>query len=117
MYAVFDSESQKKLYSTKPTFYIWDDHDFGPNDSDESNPGREAATLVYRDFVPYIALKTDIFTVYKDSLTQNAAFQNLSNLHASSKAGPDELIGIYTATLIGRVMMIVWDARSFKIIS
>ncbi|MGH8878707.1 MAG: hypothetical protein ACRD0P_15430, partial [Stackebrandtia sp.] len=34
------------------TQYIWDDHDFGPNDSDRTNPGRPYAAQVYREYVP-----------------------------------------------------------------
>lgn len=36
-----------------PNFYLWDDHDFGPNDSDGTNPGRPAAAATYREYVPH----------------------------------------------------------------
>jgi len=35
---------------------VWDDHDFGANDSDSSSPSRPAAWQTYRDFVPHYAL-------------------------------------------------------------
>lgn len=36
--------------------YVWDDHDFGPNNSDRTNPGRPAAQQVYRECVPHYPL-------------------------------------------------------------
>jgi hypothetical protein len=44
------------LYRTTPVAYVWDDHDYGPNDSDASSPGRSSARLVYRDTVPHYPL-------------------------------------------------------------
>lgn len=35
-----------------PTYYVWDDHDFGPNDSDSSSPSRTASIAAYRRRVP-----------------------------------------------------------------
>ncbi|NUP16572.1 MAG: hypothetical protein HOZ81_10785 [Streptomyces sp.] len=36
--------------------YVWDDHDFGPNDSNRTSPGRPAAQQVYRECVPHYPL-------------------------------------------------------------
>ncbi|CAM3460554.1 alkaline phosphatase D family protein [Stackebrandtia soli] len=36
-----------------PVVYQWDDHDFGPNDSDSTSPGRASAAQVYRERVPH----------------------------------------------------------------
>lgn len=44
------------LLSTVPTSYVWDDHDYGANDSDKGNPGRLAAQQVYRERVPHYPL-------------------------------------------------------------
>lgn len=40
--------------------YIWDDHDYGDNDSDETNPGKEAVTETYKKFFPHYPLKNNI---------------------------------------------------------
>ena len=38
------------------TDYMWDDHDYGPNDSDRFSPARDAALSSYRDVVPHFPL-------------------------------------------------------------
>jgi phosphodiesterase/alkaline phosphatase D-like protein len=53
---VFASDRQHRLYREVPTAYMWDDHDFGPNDSDTTNPARDAALQVYRERVPHYPL-------------------------------------------------------------
>ncbi|CAH0521906.1 unnamed protein product [Peronospora belbahrii] len=39
-----------------PFAYMWDDHDFGPDNSDSTAPGRNASVQVYREFVPHYPL-------------------------------------------------------------
>ncbi len=53
---VLTSPSQQALYSHVPIAYMWDDHDYGPNNSDRTSPGRPAALLAYRQFVPHYPL-------------------------------------------------------------
>lgn len=79
------SPAQSALYRSMPTVYMWDDHDYGPNDSDRTSPSREAAQSVYREWTPSypLAVEGDI--------------------------GP-----IYQAFTIGRVRFIVTDGRSEK---
>jgi phosphodiesterase/alkaline phosphatase D-like protein len=36
--------------------YVWDDHDFGPNDAAGDSPSREAAQTTYRRLVPHYPL-------------------------------------------------------------
>ncbi len=52
--------AQASLYRSTAFAYIWDDHDFGPNDADASSPGREAVADVYRSVVPSAALVDDV---------------------------------------------------------
>jgi len=49
--AVFESISKRFLPYTVVS-YIWDDHDYGPNNSDGSSTSREAARLSYQKYVP-----------------------------------------------------------------
>ncbi len=44
--------AQAALYRVAPIEYVWDDHDYGPNDSDATSPSRDAARSVFRQFVP-----------------------------------------------------------------
>jgi alkaline phosphatase D len=48
--------NQQLLAKAMPWSYIWDDHDFGPNDSDRTAPGRDNACRVHRLRVPSFAL-------------------------------------------------------------
>jgi phosphodiesterase/alkaline phosphatase D-like protein len=44
---------QAAFYRSVPLAHMWDDHDFGPNDSDSTHRGRDAARLAYRQMVPH----------------------------------------------------------------
>ena len=48
--------AQAEIYNEIPTAYVWDDHDYGPNDSDASSAGRDAARQAYREIVPHYDL-------------------------------------------------------------
>ena len=80
---VLRSRRQSELYRSMPIAYMWDDHDFGPNDSDRTSPGREAARLTYQEMVPHYPLR----------------------------AGAGD-VPIYQAFSIGRVRFIMTDLRS-----
>jgi hypothetical protein len=43
---------QNALYRSCPFVYTWDDHDYGPNNSDASSASRPAARRAYREQVP-----------------------------------------------------------------
>ncbi|HYP18354.1 MAG TPA: alkaline phosphatase D family protein [Opitutus sp.] len=79
------SSAQSALYRAVPVNYVWDDHDFGPNNADRTAPGRTASRLAYRQIVPHYALPAG--------------------------AGDEP---IYHAFTIGRVRFIVLDTRSEK---
>jgi phosphodiesterase/alkaline phosphatase D-like protein len=53
---VFGSSVQANLYANTPLAYVWDDHDFGPNDSNRSSPSHDAACRAYRELVPHYPL-------------------------------------------------------------
>ncbi len=44
------------LFRRVPVAYMWDDHDYGPNDADRNSPSRPAALAAYRSFVPHYPL-------------------------------------------------------------
>lgn len=75
--------AQSALYRSTPVAYVWDDHDYGPGDSDASSPSRRAARLAYRENVPHYGLPAG---------TANAA--------------------IYQAFTAGRVRFVLTDTRS-----
>lgn len=72
-----------RLLREVPTIYMYDDHDFGPNDSWSGSPGRDAAVAVYREKVP-----------------------------SPPKALSGALDPVYFSFEIGRVLFIVTDLRA-----
>ncbi|MBB4935642.1 hypothetical protein F4561_006551 [Lipingzhangella halophila] len=74
---------QHRLYRDVPLVYAWDDHDFGPNDSDRTASGRDNACEVYRERVPHYGLP------------------------AGSGANP-----IYQSFTVGRVLFLLSDVRA-----
>lgn len=50
--AVFASARQSRIFRRMPLYYMWDDHDYGPNDSDSTSASRPAAVTAYRRRVP-----------------------------------------------------------------
>ena len=45
--------AQAALYRDVPVAYVWDDHDYGPNDADATAPTRPAARAAYARYVPH----------------------------------------------------------------
>ena len=80
--AVMASPTQSRLYRSVPTAYMWDDHDYGSNNSDGSSASRPAALAAYRQVVPHYPLE---------------------------ERG---LGGIHQAFSIGRVRVVMTDSRS-----
>ncbi|MCB0154545.1 MAG: alkaline phosphatase family protein [Anaerolineae bacterium] len=80
---VLASPTQAALYREVPLVYMWDDHDFGPNDSDALAAGREASRLTYQEVVPHYPLP----------------------------AGQGN-VPIYQAFTVGRVRFLITDTRS-----
>jgi len=50
--------AQAALYREVPVAYVWDDHDYGPNDADSTSPGRAAARSAYATAVPHYPFGT-----------------------------------------------------------
>ena len=80
---VLSSQPQAELYRNVPFVYIWDDHDYGGNNSSRTAASHSAARQVYRDYVPHYPLA----------------------------AGEGDT-PIYQAFTVGRVRFILTDLRS-----
>jgi alkaline phosphatase D len=72
-----------RLFKNTPMAYMWDDHDYGPNNSDATAPGRNSSRLAYQQFVPHYPLD----------------------------AGSGD-VPIYQSFNVGRVLFILTDNRS-----
>jgi phosphodiesterase/alkaline phosphatase D-like protein len=68
-----------------PFVYVWDDHDFGPNNSDTTAPGRLESGRAYRECVPHYPLD------------------------ASEENGP-----IYQAFTVNNTRIVLTDLRSMR---
>jgi alkaline phosphatase D len=80
---VLSSPAQSTLYRSAPIAYMWDDHDYGPNNSNSTAAGRQAARQTYQGYVPHYPLP----------------------------AGSGN-VPIYQSFVIGRVRFILSDLRS-----
>jgi alkaline phosphatase D len=54
--AVLTRSRQASLFRRTPVVYMWDDHDYGPNDSDRTSRSRPSARLAYTEHVPHYPL-------------------------------------------------------------
>lgn len=61
---VLTQPRQHELYRTVPTVYTWDDHDWGPNNSDGTHEGADAAQQAYRERVPHHTLPDPDGAIY-----------------------------------------------------
>jgi alkaline phosphatase D len=96
--AYFDTltaSRQQALYQAVPSVYLWDDHDYGANDSDSTSPSREAARLAYQENVPHYPLP-DLPANHPDC----------------TYADPDACRSIQQSFAVGRVYVILTDLRS-----
>ncbi|KAL4434714.1 hypothetical protein ABPG74_017134 [Tetrahymena malaccensis] len=90
-YRMFESRSQSKFYQYYTLVYIWDDHDFGDNNSGESSPGKQAATSVYLKNVPHYPLR-----YLPQDLPQKYLNQD----------------GIYQYFIAGQTLFVIMDLRT-----
>lgn len=81
--AVLKNHHQRRLHRQVPVVYMWDDHDFGANDSFGAGAGHDAACQVYRERVPH---------------------------HTLEETGTTD--PIYHSFEVGRVVFIITDLRS-----
>ena len=53
---VLSSPEQSDLYRNVPFIYMWDDHDYGGNNSNRKSSSHEAARKTYEEYVPHYPL-------------------------------------------------------------
>lgn len=57
--ATVSQPGQSALVRSVPTAYAWDDHDYGPNNSDANSPSRLGVGTAYRRAVPHYGVDPD----------------------------------------------------------
>ena len=86
---VMSQTRQRNLYQNIPLAYVWDDHDYGFNDSDGTYPLKYLASQVYREQVP--------------------CYPPIESLDKTKGEG-----AIYQSFTIGRVRFIMTDSRFYQ---
>jgi len=81
---VLSSPRQGSFYRSTPVAYVYDDHDFGPDDADGTSPSKMAALQTYQQCVPHYPLSS----------------------------GDGKVRTIHQAFTIGRVRILMLDVRS-----
>ncbi|KAH9156784.1 hypothetical protein AeRB84_001328 [Aphanomyces euteiches] len=55
--SMFESPAGQAMLAMEfPMAYMWDDHDYGPDNSDGTAPGRVASLVAYREYAPHYPL-------------------------------------------------------------
>jgi len=62
---VHRSPAQAALFRSVPLAYMWDDHDYGPNNSSREAPGQNTARRVYREYVPHYGTQNGTGPIYQ----------------------------------------------------
>ena len=83
------SPAQAALLAEVPVAYVWDDHDFGGNDSGSTSPTRDIARRAFSAYVPHYAL-TGTGTINQAFAVGRVQFLMLDNRSArDAKNDPD----------------------------
>jgi len=91
---IFENEVISSAFRSTALAYVWDDHDFGPNNADKNSGTKEAASLSYRKNFPHYPLAA-----------YNASFENPTS--------PSSFLPIYQAFSVGSMIrFIMMDLRS-----
>lgn len=88
--------AQAALWQNHPVMYVWDDHDYGGQDS--SSGSREAAMQSYRQYVPHYELASSTSSVFQ-ALSIGRVRILLTDTRSSRMAPDDDDTG--SATMLG----------------
>jgi membrane-associated phospholipid phosphatase len=108
---VLTSPAQAALYREVPVDYVWDDHDYGPNDADASSPGRDAARAAYRQAVPHPPLPDDgpIFHASTVGRVRIVMTDTRSERTDRTMLGEEQLAWLLTElAAAGRYGLVIW---------
>lgn len=99
---VFDSPRQARMFRNMPVVYMFDDHDFGPNNAEKNSPSRNVSIHAFLEAVPSYPLSeySSSYTRYKpgDAFDEKMEYPST-----------------HFAFTIARVRFIVTDTSSLKV--
>ncbi|WP_179862188.1 alkaline phosphatase D family protein [Longibacter salinarum] len=130
---VHASPEQSRLFRSVPLAYMWDDHDYGPNNSSGAAEVQDIAQRAYRGLVPHYALPAGttgtvqqafsvgrvhfILSDLRSARTRNAAPDNASKTMMGvqqKKWFKDELLRARDAAVIIWVSSVPWIANDLQ---
>lgn len=84
---------QAAFYRSTPMAYVWDDHDYGPNDADSTSPGRAAVAEAFRSVVPSYPLadNTSVYQAFTIGRVRFVMTDSRSQRTADTMLGPQQL--------------------------
>ncbi len=90
--------AQSALYRSTPIAYVWDDHDYGPNDADGNSFSRQAAMASYREHVPSYELAGPERAVYQAFTVGRVRYvltdaRSARNVDGDGKPGRPSMLG------------------------
>ena len=89
---VMNQSNQRNLYQNIPLAYIWDDHDYGTNDSDGNYVLKYTASQAYREQVPsYPLVETLNKTQGKGAIYQSFAIGRVRFIMTDSRFHQDNI--------------------------
>lgn len=101
----------RSISARTPSYNIWDDHDYGPNDSDGTADGKEISLATFKDFCPNPSYgEPDNPGIY---YTFSRADIDFFMLDVRYHRSPDRMLDDGTKTMLG-ARQIAWLKRALK---
>lgn len=87
---VLTSPGQSAFYRGGPVAYVWDDHDYGPNDAGAASPGRTASRVAFDTIVPHYP-----FVAAEGTVNQAFTIGRVRFIMTDDRSGatPDSVLG------------------------
>jgi len=84
--SVLNQPNQAALFRSVPLAYMWDDHDFGGNDSDSTFVGQDAARAAYKERVPHYPIASTAGGTMAQSFTIGRVRVIMTDLRSAADA-------------------------------
>ena len=104
--------AQSALYLSTPIAYLWDDHDFGGNNSDGGSASAPAAQASYREYVPHYQLDDGDGAIYQAFTIGRVRF--LVTDTRSAREG-DTMLGARQIEWLKREMLAARDTHALTV--
>jgi alkaline phosphatase D len=113
-----DMPGLRSLLATTPTYGIWDDHDYGPNDSDRTFRWRELTLDLFKKYYPNPSAGTpDVPGIFTSLKIADAEFFLLDGrFYRDPKKAPDRKTMFGTAQLDWLKQSLAESTAAFKVV-